>query len=307
MTRDALPNNLTFRSRRYTLGLSGGADSTYLALVAASSTQIDSLVFVHLNHELRDEESDADEVFCRALATKLNRPIVVASRTQLEQSLTDLPTNPSARYRAMRLHLFREVMHSNNLDTVLLAHHADDQAETVLLRLSRGGGLHSLGGIKTIARVNGIQIERPMLHLRSSDIRRRLETLGQAWREDSSNQSSRYRRNIARTILRNNPLLHETLCELAINAQATIMAMDEAAPALDERMACDTLKQLPPLLAEHAARRWLIARGAPADDVSPAVCQRLIEQASDPVAPLRIHYPGKLLVRRKKKHLELLR
>lgn len=301
----SFPETLDLKACRIAVGLSGGADSTYLSLLASRANP-DALILVHINHELRGPESDADEAFCRQLAESLNRPLVVARRSHVESTLASLPSNPSARYRAIRLHVFRQVIESHNLDAVLLAHHADDQAETILLRLARGGGLHALRGMRERTRVQGVTIERPLLRTRAADIRMRLREWGQDWREDSSNTSGHYRRNIARQTLSRDPELTSLLLQLSRHASATIEALDAAAPVLEAKFPCAQLATLPAAVAEHAARRWLIARGAPVDDVSPDVCHRLIRQASDPASPLRQHYPGRILVRRRKKHLDVL-
>ena len=296
-----LPDDITIKARRFAVGLSGGADSTYLSIIAS---QHERVVLVHINHELRGSESDADEQFCRDLAIQLNRPLIVVNRSEIEPAMANLPTNPSARYRAIRLHVFRQVVDTHGLDAVLLAHHANDQAETVLMRLARGGGLGSLRGMQAESTIHGLRIERPLLSLGVSDIRSRLRGIDQSWREDSSNASDHYRRNVARALLRRDASLVPVLCDLANRAQALHDRLNDAAPHLPERFPCDLLRDLPPVVGEHAARKWLIERGCPSDDVSPDVCRRLIEQATDPAAPLRQHYPGKILVRRKKKHIE---
>ncbi len=290
------------RTRRVAVGLSGGADSTYLSLIAAS--QMAEVVLVHVNHELRGVESDADEQFCRDLAKRLDRPLVVARRSQVEMTMADLPANPSARYRAVRLRVFRQVVEAHELDAVLLAHHANDQAETLLLRLARGGGLASLRGMRNVSTLQDLHIERPLLSMLAADIRARLRGINQSWREDSSNASDNYRRNVARQVLARDPALVPVLCDLAMHAQSLHDRLTGSAGALAERFPCDALRDLPAIVAEHLARRWLIDRGAPADDVSPDVCRRLIAQATDPAAPLRRHFPGKILVRRRKKHIE---
>jgi tRNA(Ile)-lysidine synthase TilS/MesJ len=160
--------------------------------------------------------------------------------------------------------------------------------------------------MRDVTRIVGIPIERPLLGTRAAEIRSRLRALGRSWREDSSNASSNYRRNVARQILTREPALTDSLLQLARDASRTIAELDAAAPVLAERFACDQLASLPSAVAEHAARRWLIARGSPVDDVSPGVCRRLIRQASDPTSPLRQHFPGQVLVRRRKKHLDVL-
>ncbi len=297
---------LDLYARRFAVGVSGGADSVYLTLAASRQLASGDLMLVHVNHELRGAESDADEAFCVALAHQLDRPIVVLKRSQIEPTLPHLPANPSARYRAVRLQAFRQTVETHQLDAVLLAHHADDQAETVLLRLARGGSIYSLSGMKPVARISGVNIERPLLHLRAADIRASLQSIGQAWRDDSSNASSSYRRNIARQVLTTDPTLTQQLCDLANASQRAIETLDQICPILPQRFACQLLASLPHPIASHAARRWLIEQGCDADDISQSVCDRLIDHAADPKTPLRQHYPGQILVKRKQSHLEVL-
>jgi tRNA(Ile)-lysidine synthase len=297
------PLILPIDARRFAVGLSGGADSTYLSILASQTPGVE-IILVHINHELRGAESDADEAFCRDLALRIDRPLIVARLSQIEPSIPDLPANPSARYRAIRLHVFKKAIDAHHLDALLLAHHADDQAETLLLRLARGGGIASLRGMQTRTIVQGMTILRPLLNASASEIRSRLRAMNQPWREDSSNASVDYRRNIARAILRGDPALKELLRDLALRARETIDRLDALAPRLADRFACGELYDLPAPVARHAARRWLIRQGAPADDVSLEVCDRLIEQATDLTAAPRRHYPGKLLIRRRKKHIE---
>ncbi|MBC7782230.1 MAG: tRNA lysidine(34) synthetase TilS [Burkholderiales bacterium] len=289
---------------RYALGISGGADSTALAVLACR-TAAERIVLAHLNHQLRGDQSDADEQFVRELAATLRLPLVVSRRDEITHD--DLrPANPSARYRAWRHTFFKTVIASHQLDGVLLAHHADDQAETILLRLARGGGLASLRGMAMSTVVKGLRIVRPLLAIPAADLRDYLRSVGQVWREDLSNASLDYRRNVVRMILAGDPQLAGWLREVGDAARHTIAAMERAAPRLDRRFPCESLCNIPAPVARCAAGRWLIEAGAPADDVSPAVCARLIRQATDPESPLRQHYPGTLLVRRRKSHLDIV-
>jgi tRNA(Ile)-lysidine synthetase-like protein len=293
---DALP------AGRYGVGVSGGADSTALALLLSRRTDC-HVVLIHLNHELRGNESDDDEGFICDLAAELGRTIVVARRSALASWENTSTANPSARYRQLRLALFREVAEVHDLDAIALAHHADDQAETVLLRLARGSGPIGLAGMGERATVSGVPIVRPLLRVRSDDIRLYLRSIDQSWREDSSNRTAAYRRNVLRAHLQTDPALTPILCELADQCRALREALDRAAPHLPERFPCALLKDLPPLIAEHAARRWLAERGCDPNLLSNDTCARLVRQATDPTAPLRQHFPGKRLVRRRKGHL----
>ncbi len=290
---------------KYALGISGGADSTALAILTTRLPDV-SIILVHLNHQLRGQESDDDEQFVRKLAIQLNLPLVVGQRFMLEETLNDLPKNPSAKYRAMRIALFKKTIEMHDLDGLLLAHHADDQAETILLRLVRGSGIHSLIGMPVESRINGLRVVRPMLGMRNSVIREYLLSIDQNWREDSSNQSEKYRRNIIRTILKNQPVLFEHLLKLSQTAKHIVEQLDAVAPILNDIFLCKELEQLPTIVARHAARRWLSGHGSPVDDISPATCDRLVDQAINPESSLRQHYPGKIWVRRRKKQIDVI-
>src|SRR5438445_474032 len=118
---------------------------------------------VDLNHELRGEESEGDANFVRQLAEKLAVPMTMARRSEIEPGLAKRPANQSALYRAIRLAFFRKVVAEHQLHGVLLAHHADDQAETVLHRLLRGSGAAGLGGMARGARQGLLSVFRPLL------------------------------------------------------------------------------------------------------------------------------------------------
>ncbi|HEX8325148.1 MAG TPA: tRNA lysidine(34) synthetase TilS, partial [Tepidisphaeraceae bacterium] len=273
---------------RWAVGVSGGADSVALLRLLAGRGN-GSVVVAHLNHHLRSADSDADAVFVQRLGERLNVPVEIghlgaskeitgksehhARQIAPNNANTETPRpprNPSARYRAARFAFFAAVVARHRLDGVVLAHHADDQAETVLLQLRRGRGLAFLGGIAPHATINGLPIHRPLLGVSRQALRDYLSSIGQPWREDASNASTRYRRNVLRQWLAERPALTPMLLRLADASRRWRATLDVRAPRLDESFSCDALR-VPPPLAEHAARRWLTARGAPHDRVSPAI------------------------------------
>lgn len=286
---------------RYLVAVSGGADSTaLLRLVHVAGHH--GIVVAHLNHELRGGESDADEAFVRNLANEIGVPCAVAR-------LLDRPpphlANASARYRAARLDFFRETIAAYSLGGLLLAHHADDQAESVLLRIVRGAQLPALGGMAAQRSVSGMTIFRPLLAVRREQLLAYLRSIDQPWREDVSNASNVYRRNVVRQWLAADPSLVDALLALAGASRRWHAQLDAAAPVPGESFECDTLRGPAPL-AEHAAGRWLIARGSPPDAVSPATRRRLVDQAVRPAAPARQNYPGGILVRRQKNRISVV-
>jgi tRNA(Ile)-lysidine synthase len=79
-----------------------------------------------------------------------------------------------------------------------MAHHAEDQAETVLMRMMRGCGIEGLGGMAPVSDIRGLTVYRPLLGVRRAELRAYLEAIGQGWREDETNASGRYTRNRVR-------------------------------------------------------------------------------------------------------------
>ena len=101
----------------------------------------------------------------------------VTSNTPIEK----LPANTSSRYRAIRLALFNRVVAENSLFGVILAHHADDQAETVLHRLLRGSGPMGIAAMQPETKIDGLRILRPLLDCRGVALRDYLSSIGQTW------------------------------------------------------------------------------------------------------------------------------
>jgi tRNA(Ile)-lysidine synthase len=209
-----------------------------------------------------------------------------------------LPANLAARFRAVRLEHFRRVCAGNALGGVILAHHADDQAETIFQRLLKGSAAAGLTGMRANCLVGGVRVLRPLLGVPSSALRQWLAGRGQRWREDSSNASAVYQRNRVREVLRDNPGLSVAMSEMVEAMRGLVEWARDAAPVLGESFGVADLGDLPDVLAVEAARRWLADRGALADELSPGVLRRLIEMARDAAAPVRLHFPGGVAVKR---------
>jgi tRNA(Ile)-lysidine synthase len=282
----------------WAVGVSGGADSVALLLLLHGRPEL-SLTAVHLNHQTRGTESDGDEAFVVDLSARLGHPVVARRLRDIAPALTGLPNNPSARFRAARFALFREVVQREGLRGVLLAHHADDVAETTLQRLLRGGGVRGLAALRPRATVGGLLVLRPLLRVRRDALRRFLTAQGQSWREDASNASPRYQRNRVRSLLSEHPKLSESLLDLADASAAVKEWLARHTPPAEPRLRVGLLADLPAPLASELARRWLVARGAPPADLSAAVLQRLVAMAHDAASAPRQHFPGGVLVRRR--------
>ncbi|WP_428940070.1 tRNA lysidine(34) synthetase TilS [Fontivita pretiosa] len=284
----------------WAVAVSGGADSVALLALLRGRSDL-QLHVAHLDHQIRGEQSAADARFVGELAQRWALPCTIATRSELEATIPpdSLPANPSARYRMLRLELFRRVVTQHHLQGVILAHHADDQAETIFHRLLRDSRYAGLAGMSPRTVVGGLVLLRPLLGVRREQLRQYLIEQNLSWREDPGNRSTIYLRNRIRMLLSRRPGLVQPLLELG---QACAVLRDwarAAAPVLPERMKLATLARLPGILAYESARRWLLDRGVPAHLIDPSVVARLIAMARDAATPARQHFPGRLLVRRR--------
>jgi len=174
----------------YLLGFSGGADSVAMLMMLSASVREGRirLEAVHVNHGLRGAESEQDAAFCAGVCRKEGIPFH-AYRANLSGKTDE------AAAREARFFFLRKRLTETKADALILAHHADDQAETFLMRLLRGSGPDGLEAMRPDETVQGIRILRPMLRLRRSEIRDALCADKISWREDSSNQETIYLRN----------------------------------------------------------------------------------------------------------------
>ena len=283
----------------WAVGVSGGADSTALLCIATKRSDL-QLHVVHLNHETRGDESDGDARFVEALSRRFNLPFTIARRGEIESTLSPLPTNPSARFRRLRHHLFASVVEQHSLRGVLLAHHAGDQAETILQRLLRGSGWAGLAGMSDENIIRGVSYRRPFLNLRPELLRQYLQTIAQPWREDASNALGKYQRNRVRKWLQQNPELSAALIDLALSARTMRSWAMRNAPALPEAFDVRLVADLPNILRRWAVADWLSNRGVPRQELSPAVIDRVISMATDAATPACVTLPGQMVLHRRR-------
>ncbi|MBD8487882.1 tRNA lysidine(34) synthetase TilS [Echinicola sp. CAU 1574] len=177
--------------KQYLLAISGGIDSVGLARLLKKSAI--PFRMAHCNFGLRGEESDGDELFVRELAQELGVEISVKRfETKVHASEKGVSTQMAARY--LRYNWFEQLLEEFDLDGVVVAHHADDQLETVLLNLLRGTGIEGIYGMSEIRDY----IIRPLLPFSRDDIENFAVKERFDWREDSSNSESTYKRNFLR-------------------------------------------------------------------------------------------------------------
>jgi tRNA(Ile)-lysidine synthase len=282
----------------WAVGVSGGADSVALLLVLRERTDL-HLHVAHLNHQTRGNQNDDEAAFVADLSKRLGIPCTIEIRSKIEATMPSLPANKSARFRAVRRELFRRVAKEHSLNGVILAHHADDQAETVLQRLLRGSGPAGLGGMEPTSSARGMTILRPLLGIHRQELRDYLVAANQPWREDPSNDDPKYSRNRLRKLLAANPNLTDEVLRMSDACRRLNCWTDASAPKLAESFAATDLANLPDILAARSAQDWLVARGVPRDKMTPDAIERLVRMARDAGSPARAQFPGNLRVGRR--------
>jgi tRNA(Ile)-lysidine synthetase-like protein len=282
---------------RWAVGVSGGADSVALLLLLHDRHDL-SLHVVHLDHETRGGVSTEDASFVRDLAVRLSLACTVETLSTVESGSTRVQHNRAARFREARFALFRRVVDEHDLDGVILAHHADDQAETVMHRILRGSGAAGVAGMSPSAPVAGLRVLRPLLGVRRDELRAVLTERGQGWREDTSNASDVYLRNRVRRVLERRAELTNALLGLgeACGRFRTWLRVNTPAPGT--LLGAGELLGLPTPLRREFAGRWLAAAGVPRDRIDAKVVRQLVEMLEDAASPPRQHFPGNVLVRR---------
>jgi tRNA(Ile)-lysidine synthase len=290
----------------WAVAVSGGADSVALLSLVRRRADIRAHV-VHLDHETRAGASTVDARFVVELCAKWEIPCTVARRGEIEADAGALPVNLSARFRAARLALYRQVCAREGLQGVLLAHHAGDQAETVFQRLLRGSGPAGLAGMRVQICVGSLVLLRPLLGVPGVRLREFLTSIGQDWREDASNASPAYQRNRVRAVLAAHSELGQSLRDLGCAASQLTEWARDAAPVLGDTFETAALADLPDALATEAARAWLAWQGAPPGELSPDVLWRLIEMTRDAATSPRAHFPGRLLVARRARSMSAVK
>jgi tRNA(Ile)-lysidine synthase len=276
--------DLGLRSCKLLVAASGGLDSTVLAhALAQVRRRFDlKLALGHVNHGLRGAESDADEVAVARLAERLGVDFacerVDPASERAGHPSRSRPTLQEAA-RTLRHAALRRLALRTGAQRIATGHHADDQAETVLMRLLRGCGPDALGGIAETSQ-DGV-IVRPLLGIPRHEIHEYAMRHQLEWREDPSNQDPRYTRSRVRQQLLPglaadfNPQLSRAICDLA-EAQrretewVQALVQDEASRRFErgpESLGIRTqgFDQLPEALARHLVKQALIEAGAGRD------------------------------------------
>ena len=211
---------------RLVAGISGGADSIclFFMLLYFQRELPFTWTAVHVNHCLRGEEADKDQDFVENLCKEHNIAYI-SYRENVKGYAEKKRLTLEEAGRELRHACFQRAMKETGAHKIFLAHHQNDNAETLLLNLSRGTGLRGLGGIRP---VNG-NLFRPLLCLQRCEIEEWLRQQGISWREDASNKSDLFARNRIRNHVI--PFLEE---EINRRTVPHLFAMSEQMRELEE-------------------------------------------------------------------------
>ncbi|MBW0149516.1 tRNA lysidine(34) synthetase TilS [Marinobacter arenosus] len=181
---------------RIWVALSGGLDSVLLLHLAAfcHRARVD-VHAIHVNHQLQPNANET-EAFCRTQCAALGIPLTVRRVSVNIGQAGGNSGGVEEAAREARYAVFEEMLGPGDL--LLLAHHADDQVETVLFRLIRGSGVAGLAGMPHARPLAAGQLVRPLLELERAELERWAREAGLEWVEDPSNTDQGYDRNYLR-------------------------------------------------------------------------------------------------------------
>ncbi len=276
------------------VAVSGGADSVglLLGLLQLGPTVGRRLVVAHAEHDLR-AEAPADRAFVTRLAEGIGAP-VAWRRLTVRDPAAVRGEGLEGRARRLRYGFLADVARETGAHHVLVAHTADDQAETILHRVLRGTGVAGLAGMRrTRVLADGIALVRPLLSVSRATMRRFLADLGQAWREDATNTDTSRARNFLRHEILSRcaagpyPASAAALVRLGVQAAGVADALSSAAGYLLDRhaerlpdgtvrlRAGDLATLAPPLVAEIFVALWR-REGWPQRDMTEAHYRTLV-------------------------------
>ncbi|MBO19753.1 MAG: tRNA lysidine(34) synthetase TilS, partial [Chloroflexi bacterium] len=188
------------------VGASGGPDSSALlySLDRLKESHGLSLHVAHLNHNFRGQEAEDDAAFAADIAQELGIPFTVAKEDPHEYARLRGISSFEQGAREMRYAFLARVAREAGARAVTVGHTSDDLAETVLLHVLRGSGLHGLRGMEEVSRwpwpagANGLRLFRPLLEITKAQTAEYCREIGRSYREDSGNYMWRFTRNKVR-------------------------------------------------------------------------------------------------------------
>ena len=242
--------NLPFLEKeRLVVAVSGGSDSLGLLtlLLRHFPDPARRLRVAHVNYGLRGRAARTDEERVKGFCADHHVPVRVLRVRGFKEKVRKEKRSPQDLARAIRYSYFQEVVRREKAWGVAVAHHLEDQAETVLDRLLRGAGPRGLSGLRPIQVLDlsrtgkPLKVWRPLLKYSKEQIQNYLKTQGIEWREDASNQMTLYRRNQIRHqvlpfLSKWNPNLTRNLARLAEVIQSEDDFLEGLLPFLDRKL-----------------------------------------------------------------------
>lgn len=194
MKRTNLPDFSAARGRRLLVALSGGADSVALLCMLAENRERLGLTLcaAHVDHCIRGNEGHADAEYCRTLCRRLNIPFYLETVDVPALRATGEGLETAA--RRLRYDALRRIQAETDSEWIALAHHLNDQAETVLMHLLRGCGPEGIGGMEVLSG----DLYRPLLDTPKAVLEDWLRERNISWRTDSTNLEACTPRNSLR-------------------------------------------------------------------------------------------------------------
>lgn len=282
--------NYIVGDRRLVLAFSGGLDSCVLLHLLHSLIADEQLLAWHVHHGLL-ECADDMAGFAESRAGEYAIPFKI-SYLNLDRTQSNLESRArQARYTAFQRGL-------NASDVLLTAHHADDQAETLLLNLFRGSGSSGLRGIAEKRNLSGTVVLRPLLAVSREDLLNYARTHGITWFEDPSNQDDRFDRNYLRNrvipVIRHRwPALLKSMIRVGQIQAETRQILDEVASADFEycrldvmRLSKSRLLEFSPARQKNTIRYWVELNrlaGLPAGRLESLVAQLQAQHQAHPL------------------------
>ncbi|MGV3530749.1 MAG: tRNA lysidine(34) synthetase TilS [Chthoniobacteraceae bacterium] len=298
----------------YLVGVSGGRDSVALlhALVKVAPGE---LIVCHLDHGLRPESAD-DALFVKKSAEDAGC-VFLGGRADVAALAAERRISVETAAREARYEHFADAARTAGAQALFLAHHADDQIETLLFRLCRGSGAAGLAGMSddSVREIDGValRILRPLLATSREEIERYVNRHELAWREDASNADPRHTRNRIR-----NQLLPAIEAAYGREVRSALLRAADIARADDDYIRSHpllqgdpapecvvaTLRAQPVAIQRRILQRWLRSEGiANVDFADIENVRALLHQES----PAKVNLSGGCHARRRAGRLFLER
>lgn len=241
--------------RTVVAAVSGGPDSMVLLHLLKAMAETDGfrVVAAHVNHRFRGAEADAEEELVKRTAEAWGVPCETAA-IDVPAYIAETGLNPQEAAREKRYEFLRDVARRSGAETIALGHHADDQAETVLMRLLRGSGIAGLAGIPMKRKENELELIRPLLRITKYELLEYGKRNSVPYAFDSSNADRHYLRNAIRLDVL--PMLE------SFNPQvrASLVRLSEMARIENDYMELEARKALA-RTAIRSGDGWAVDRG----------------------------------------------